>query len=105
MATNYMNIFKKYIAYLKDNPKHYWFKRKLYGWGWTPATWQGWLVLFVFVALIILNFYRLDSVSHSASDTLINFLPQTAILLVILMIICWKTGEKPRWQWGASDKE
>lgn len=26
-----MNYFKKYKEYLKDNPKGYWFKRKLYG--------------------------------------------------------------------------
>jgi hypothetical protein len=34
-------MFKKYIEYLKDNPQGYWFKRKVWGWGWTPVTWQG----------------------------------------------------------------
>jgi len=37
-------MLKKYIAYLKDNPKRYWFKAKMYGWGWTPVKWQDWLV-------------------------------------------------------------
>lgn len=95
-----MNIVKEYIAYLRHNPEGYWFKRKLYGWGWTPATWQGWLILFVFVALIALNAYRIDSASHSASDTITAFVPQTAILVLVLIGICWKTGETPRWQWG-----
>jgi len=40
-------MIKEYIAYLKDNPQGYWFKAKLYGWGWDPAIWQGWLVLLV----------------------------------------------------------
>lgn len=73
----------------------YWFKRKTYGWGWMPATWQGWICIFVFVVLVTLNFYRIDSASHSASDTLINFVPETAVLAAILVLICWKTGEKP----------
>ena len=38
-------MIKEYIAYLKDNLKRYWFKSKLYGWGWVPVKWQGWLVV------------------------------------------------------------
>ncbi|HZX50161.1 MAG TPA: hypothetical protein VFE94_03385 [Candidatus Paceibacterota bacterium] len=40
-----MSIFDDYIAYAKDNPKGHWFKRKLFGWGWTPVTRQGWAVV------------------------------------------------------------
>lgn len=36
-----MSLIKNCVEYLKDNPEGYWFKRKLYGWGWTPAKWQG----------------------------------------------------------------
>ncbi len=87
-----MNHFKQYVEYLKDNPQKYWFKRKLYGWGWTPATWQGWLVLFASVALLVLNAIRIDKKSHSVSDTLINFLPQTFVILMVLIAICYKKG-------------
>jgi hypothetical protein len=31
-------MFKRQLDYLRNNPQRYWFKRKLYGWGWTPAT-------------------------------------------------------------------
>ena len=96
-----MNVLKQYIEYLKNNPEGYWFKRKLYGWGWTPATWQGWLVLAVFVVLMILNAFRVDAGSHSVSDVLINFIPQTFALVLLLIFVCFKTGEKPRWQWGS----
>ena len=98
-------MIKAYIAYLRDNPEGYWFKRKLYGWGWTPATWQGWVVLIFFLALTVLNAVRLDSDSHSASDALINFVPETFVLVLLLIAVCWKTGEKPRWQWGLPDDE
>ncbi len=99
-----MSIFREYIAYLKDNPKGYWFKRKLYGWGWTPARWQGWVTLIIFIAGIIWNAIRLDSASHSVSDTLINVVPQTFVLLLLLLVICYKTGEKPKWQFGFPKK-
>ena len=91
-----------------------WFKAKQYGWGCPssaphfaglrrmkyPSTWRRWLVLLIYVAIAVWNFIRIDSHSHSASDTLINFVPQTFILTLILIFICYKTGEKPRWRWG-----
>ncbi len=94
------SIIKKYIDYLNDNPNHYWFKRKLYGYGWTPATREGWGISVLWVAIVIWNFRRLDALSHSGSDTLLNFVPQTIVLILILMAICYKTGEKPKWQWN-----
>ena len=80
-----------------------WFKAKDYGWGWYPASWQGWLILFVFIVLIVLNFLRIDSQSHSVSDTLINAIPETIVLVLVLIFISWKTGEKPSWRWGGKE--
>jgi hypothetical protein len=31
-------MIEEYKKYLKDNPEVYWFKAKLYGWGWFPVT-------------------------------------------------------------------
>lgn len=95
-----MNFFEKYAAYIKDNPKKYWFKRKVFGWGWTPVTWQGLLVTAAFVVVIVWNVVRIDSVSHSASDTLLNAILQTAALVFVFLIILWRTGEPPKWMWG-----
>ena len=84
--------------------KKLWFRAKRYGWGWAPASWQGYFVLLLYIAAIIWNFFRIDSVSHSVSDTLINFVPETIVLTVFLMIICYLTGEKPEWRWGDKKK-
>jgi hypothetical protein len=46
-----------------------------------------WLLFVLFVILSVLNFVRIDSVSHSASDTLRPFLIQTAALALILFLI------------------
>jgi uncharacterized membrane protein YhdT len=93
-------IVQKYIEYLKDNPEKYWFKRKVFGWGWTPARWQGWVTLILFIVLIVGNAYRTNAQSLSTSDVPVAFLVQTLILVLILIAICYATGEKPRWQWG-----
>jgi hypothetical protein len=100
-----MSFFSRYVEYLKDNPGRYWFKRKLYGWGWTPARWQGWLTLTLFLCLIVWNVFRLESASHSVSDTLANFIPETFVLVAALIVVCWLTGEPPKWMWGVPKKE
>ena len=99
-----MNIFKKYSEYLRDNPEGYWFKRKLYGWGWTPARWQGWVVLVVYIIGVMAFAFTIDENSPSREVMFTGILP--IILLTIGLIrICYKKGEKPRWQWGGSNKE
>lgn len=80
--------------------KNKWFKRKLYGYGWTPATWQGWFTLVIFLGFNIWNFLRIDSQSHSVSDTLINFVPVFFVTTFILILICIIKGEPARFQWG-----
>lgn len=95
-----MSIFEKYVAYLKDNPEGYWFKRKLYGWGWTPARWPGWVTLAVFLVFILCVVSRVDSSSHSVSDTLYGVFVPVVISIVVLISICYWKGEKPGWQWG-----
>jgi len=98
-----MNLFQKQIEYLKDNPQGYWFKRKLYGWGWTPVKWQGWVVIFVYVALILVLVISRENDIQGNDMSGINFLmfALPIIALTGIMIgICYKKGEKPRWQWG-----
>ncbi len=84
----------------KVQTKKLWFKRKRYGWGWTPVSWEGWTVLFCYIVLLISDFRTIDAVQHSGSDTLINFAPRFIILTVILIAICYWRGEPPKWTWG-----
>lgn len=84
-------------------PKRLWFRAKRYGWGWEPATWQGWVAMFTWTALVVGNFAVIDSRSHSATDTLLIAVPNTLIITAMLVAVCYLTGEKPRWQWGGKD--
>lgn len=83
-----------------EEKKKLWFKRKLYGWGWTPSSWEGWLTLLVYLGILYFFFIKIDTNSHSVSDTLIGFALPFIILTSILIFICYKKGEKPKWQWG-----
>lgn len=74
--------------------KH-WFRPTPLGIGWYPASWQGWLVVLFFSVLIIFNFIRIDNASHSAGDTLMNVIPETIFMAVILTAICYATGGHP----------
>jgi len=96
-------MFKNHIAYLKDNPHGYWFKRKLYGWGWTPVTWQGWLVILVYIFAIIACALTIDDSSPPQEVMFMLVLPAT-LLTAALIRICYAKGEKPRWQWGIPKK-
>jgi hypothetical protein len=78
----------------------YWFKRKTYGWGWTPSTWEGWFITIMYIMAALYIFRKIDSTSHSASDTLIGFTYPLILLTFILIIVCYFKGEEPRWQWG-----
>lgn len=94
-----ITMLTEYFRYINNNPERYWFKRKLYGWGWTPATREGWLATIVFVALIVWNVDRLSQVE--VNDEFINKVVVQSIGLVLLfLVICFKTGEPPKWQWG-----
>jgi len=96
-------MIKRYIAYLKDNPEGYWFKPKLYGWGWTPAKWQGWLATVLYIASIIILVSMSEAPIPGNPDSGSNFLTlgvPVIILTGIFIFIAYKKGEKPRWQWG-----
>jgi hypothetical protein len=97
------NMIKEYGDYLKDNPQGLWFKRKLYGWGWVPAKWQGWAVLAVFIGYLLWigrDFESQLNAFQISGEHPVPFLLQVGIGIAVLIGICYWKGEKPRWQWG-----
>jgi len=73
-----------------------WFRAKRYGWGWYPITWQGWLVTLVYIMLIIVSVNLIKNDVHEVVKNLAIIL----FFTIILLGICYKKGEKPRWRWG-----
>jgi hypothetical protein len=81
---------------MKNEQTDFWFPAKRYGWGWTfPITWQGWAVFVVYGLAIIACVAFFNPQQHTA-----EFVGSTFGLTVLLMLVCWLKGEKPRWRWG-----
>jgi hypothetical protein len=79
--------------------KRYWFKAKNFGWGWYPVTWEGWTVIAVYL-LFLWAIVHGSQIVFGKTNFIIPYLTGVATLTVILLIICFKTGEKPEWRWG-----
>lgn len=76
-----------------------WFKAKSYGWGWTPITWQGWVVVGIFfVYAFSLASFIGETFESRAGVT--SFLFLMFLGLVPLLAICYAKGEPPSWRWG-----
>lgn len=77
-----------------ENEKRIWFPAKRYGWGWgLPCAWQGWLVMFLWLALLCGGAFFLA--------TRVTFFVAYAIILSLaLLAVCLVKGEKPCWRWG-----
>lgn len=97
-------MLKKYLDYYKNNPQNLWFKRKIYGLGWTPVKWQGWLVITVYVSILI--FLAFNNVKHSSGIELtFGFILPIILLTFLLIYICRKKGESLKWTWGIKNKK
>lgn len=76
-----------------------WFRRKLYGWGWTPASWEGWAVTLLFIAGVVAFGLTIDK-SSSGKEVFFTFILPLCFLTGTFIRIAYRKGEKPRWQWG-----
>jgi nitrate/nitrite transporter NarK len=75
---------------------NYWFPAKRYGWGWgLPKSWQGWVVMAAFFALVAASAYVFLPAHRTAA-----FLVCTVLLTVVLVAICAVKGEPPSWRSG-----
>ena len=80
-----------------DDPEkpRYWFPAKTYGWGWgPPLTWEGWTVLLSWTALVIVGSVLLAPRSMPA------FFGFEAVMVALLIAVCYAKGEPPGWRWG-----
>jgi len=87
----------KYISIKEEYMKHnkYWFKPKKYGYGATPTTWEGWLVIVFFIGYLFSISILLEQ--GNVSKYIFYFL---AGLVVLLIITKKKTQGGMKWNWG-----
>lgn len=99
-----MNCWKEYIDYIKDNPEGYWFKRKLYGFGWTPAKPAGWITLGIYLLFLlgVMLYAEVFAVDSERSTRVIVIVTAATFLLFAIL---WSKGESLKWQWGKAKSE
>lgn len=59
-------------------------------------------MILLFLALILLNIVGLDLSPAASAVSGIRLVLGTFLLTTLLIVICWKTGERPTWQWGGT---
>jgi hypothetical protein len=77
-----------------------WFKRKRYGWGWYPVTWQGWSITLLYVVSVLAFALTIDENASAPNEIFFTFLLPVLFLTITFIRIAYKKGEKPKWQWG-----
>lgn len=80
-----------------------WFKRRRYGYGWTPVTWQGWLVVMLFLVVVVSSAVVLleETPRNTFSPESWIFLAFFAGATIVAVGISMAKGPKPRWRWGS----
>lgn len=89
----------------KSKTRKYWFKRRRYGWGWMPVTWQGWLAIGVFTAVVISAAYQFGTEPAPASNDLLRFFASIVGAVVGMLLLGYLTGPEPRWRWGKKSSD
>jgi hypothetical protein len=80
-----------------------WFRAGTYGWGWTPISIEGWIVVAFFVILLLSGTAIFVWQLRAGADTRIAsalFILWVAVLSGSITVIAWATGEPPHWRWG-----
>lgn len=84
---------------MDEQSKDIWFPAKKYGVGWgLPITWQGWLILAIYMALVTIGTVVLVIAGNPVWT--VPFILYISLLSGVLIFICYKKGEKIKFRWG-----
>ena len=78
---------------MEENPlkkNKIWFRKKTFGFGWTPCSWEGWLVLLVWLASFILI------VKNTEPGSLNSFI-YIILMVGLLLLVSYLKGERLSW--------
>jgi hypothetical protein len=90
---------------MKTN-KNYWMKRRRYGWGWTPITWQGWLFTVLQTAILLTAASQMpQKPAQPSAAQLVKLIVTLLCVGISLVLVGSLTGPKPHWRWGKSDSD
>ncbi len=74
----------------------YWFVPKIFGFGATPVTWQGWVLTLLFVGALLADIRLVPGITAKIVLGL-------ALTAIVIPIIIGKTDGGWRWRWGPGE--
>lgn len=91
---------------MNKDSKKYLMKRRRYGWGWTPTTWQGWVFTVFQIAIIIVAATSLPvKPAQPTTGELTRFFLIFGFSIINLIIISSQIAPSPKWRWGKKDSD
>lgn len=76
-----------------------WFRRKRYGWGWQPVSWEGWTAVTIVLVIILILAANVMTFFETTNGMLLYYSIIVVLIGILIGLGFWK-GEKPKWQWG-----
>lgn len=78
-----------------------WFKRHRYGFGWTPASWQGLAVVLAAPLTVLVAAALVDALAPQDAWWPLPLLVIVSVATAgALVWVAAATGPRPRWRWG-----
>jgi len=84
----------------------YWFKRKRYGYGWTPTTYQGWVALLAYTVALLVGTISIIGTQENPGTVRVvgGFILMLGLTLLLLKLTSSK-GPKAKWRWGKKEDD
>ncbi len=80
---------------------NYWFKRRRYGYGWIPTTWQGITTVVVFILVLLFGLVLLKDVPENTYTKEVGYyLVLVFGAAITLVLLSYLKGPTPKWRWG-----
>lgn len=88
------------------NNNDYWMKRRRYGWGWVPITWQGWLFTLLQTVILLIAASQIPRrPAQPSKEQLMRLIITLLCVSISLVLVGSRTGPKPHWRWGKNDSD
>jgi len=87
---------------MKIKKNKYWFKPRIFGFGFTPVSWEGWLGVLFMLIVILLDAYVRGLFEAVVVDRQgFGFLIDIFVISTLSSLVFkYKTKGKLRWRWG-----
>jgi hypothetical protein len=81
----------------------FWFKPKTYGYGATPTTWEGWLVVAIYVAALLACVLAVAVRGKTPGSFAVAGVVVAVVTAAMVWISAIKTDGPWRWHWGNTE--